>query len=205
MSTYPAPTPIHEVEHHAHTATSTGLGNKKVGMWLFLASECMLFGALIGTYLIYAGRSVVGPYPQDLFDIPLTTISTTILLASSLFIALAVSAAQEQNQPRLRIWLLGTIVMGLAFLGIQIYEWVHFVQAGLYLRTNLFGTTFYFLTGIHKVHLTVGLIWLGALLISSLRGNTQAASHENVEVAGLYWHFVDLAWIVIFAVVFLMA
>lgn len=213
MSTYPLPKSdgqvAHEVghgtEHHAHHETNTGIDNKKMGMWLFIASDCMFFGALIGTYLVYAGKSVVGPYPQDLFDIPLTTVSTFILLMSSLFVVLAVSAAQKGDDKGLRKWLLGTVGLGLIFLGFQVYEFNHFIHNGLTLSTNLFGTTFYVLTGIHGVHVALGVLWLLLLYFTSLRGDKERASAVNVEVAGLYWHFVDVVWIVIFAVIYLMA
>lgn len=192
---------------HAHQEHPANLGvdNKKIGMWLFIASDCMFFGALIGTYLVYAGKSVVGPYPQDLFDIPLTTFSTFVLLMSSLAMALAVAAAQQGNMVRMRRWLLATIVAGLVFLGCQAYEYSHFIAAGLTLRSNLFGTTFYVLTGTHGVHVALGVLWLLLLYITALRGDTKRANAVNVEVAGLYWHFVDVVWIVIFALVYLMA
>lgn len=213
MSTYPLPQSDAQVAHeavrapeqHAHHETNLGVDNKKVGMWLFIASDCMFFGALIGTYLIYAGKSVVGPYPQDLFDIPLTTLSTFILLMSSLSVALAVQAVQKGDQKGLRRWLLVTVAMGLIFLGFQVYEFSSFIDAGLTLSTNLFGTTFYVLTGIHGVHVALGVLWLALLYFTSLRGDSNRANAVNVEVAGLYWHFVDIVWIVVFAVVYLMA
>lgn len=192
-------------EEQLQHETSMGIDNKKIGMWLFIASDCMFFGALIGTYLIYAGKSVVGPYPQDLFDIPLTTLSTFILLMSSLSVALGVHAVQKGDQKGLRRWLLVTVLMGLVFLGFQVFEFNHFINSGLTLSTNLFGTTFFVLTGVHGVHVALGVIWLALLYFSSLRGDTKRANAVNVEVAGLYWHFVDVVWIVVFAVVYLMA
>lgn len=213
MSTYPLPQSdpqiasetVHAPEQQAHHETSLGIDNKKIGMWLFIASDCMFFGALIGTYLVYAGKSLVGPYPQDLFDIPLTTVSTFILLMSSLSVALAVQASQKADLKGLRRWLLVTVIMGLVFLGFQVYEFTHFVNSGLTLSTNLFGTTFYVLTGTHGVHVALGVIWLALLYFTALRGDTKRANPVNVEVAGLYWHFVDIVWIVVFAVVYLMA
>lgn len=213
MSTYHLPQSEAQVaqpavqapEQHAQHETNLGVDNKKVGMWLFIASDCMFFGALIGTYLIYAGKSIVGPYPQDLFDIPLTTLSTFILLMSSLSVALAVQAVQKGDQKGLRRWLLVTVIMGLIFLGFQVFEFSSFINAGLTLSTNLFGTTFYVLTGIHGVHVALGVLWLALLYFTSLKGDTKRANAVNVEVAGLYWHFVDIVWIVVFAVVYLMA
>lgn len=213
MSTYPLPqqepqavqeSVLVQQQTQTHHA-SMGVDSKKIGMWLFIASDCMFFGALIGTYLIYAGKSVVGPYPQDLFDIPLTTVSTFILLMSSLSMAMAVHGAQHGDGKKLRRWLGATILMGLVFLGFQVYEYTHFINAGLTLSTNLFGTTFYVLTGTHGVHVALGVLWLSLLYITALRGDTKRANPVNVEIAGLYWHFVDIVWIVVFAVVYLMA
>lgn len=216
MSTYPLPqheaqaaqestvalqAQAQQQQHHA----AMGVDSKKIGMWLFIASDCMFFGALIGTYLIYAGKSVTGPYPQDLFDIPLTTVSTFILLMSSLSMALAVHGAQQGDVKKMRRWLGATILMGLTFLGFQVYEYAHFISAGLTLSTNLFGTTFYVLTGTHGVHVALGVLWLVLLFFTALRGDTKRANAVNVEIAGLYWHFVDIVWIVVFAVVYLMA
>jgi|SRR5690625_1293779 len=211
MSTYPLPQSDAQAKQDISLEQvpetheeNLGMDNKKVGMWLFIASDCMFFGALIGTYLVYAGKSLVGPYPQELFDIPLTTLSTFILLMSSLSVALAVHAVQKGDQKGLRLWLLVTVAMGLTFLGFQVYEFNHFISQGLTLSTNLFGTTFYVLTGIHGVHVGLGVIWLMLLLLSSLRGDTTRVNAVNVEIAGLYWHFVDIVWIVVFAVVYLM-
>lgn len=214
MSTYPLPESegqiaaeaLHAPVPHTEHETSLGIDNKKIGMWLFIASDCMFFGALIGTYLVYAGKSTVGPYPQDLFDIPLTTLSTFILLMSSLAVALAVHAAQKGERKKMQLWLLVTVLMGLTFLGFQVYEFNHFINAGLTLRTNLFGTTFYVLTGTHGVHVALGVLWLALLYLTSLFGDKgKRVNPVNVEIAGLYWHFVDIVWIVVFAVVYLMA
>src|SRR5690606_15445852 len=181
---------------------ATGIPNRKLFMWVFLASECMIFGALIATYLVYQGKSLVGPYPEDLFDIPLTTVSTFILLMSSLGMVLAVAASQRVDIKGTRIWLAATVLMGLTFLGSQAYEYAHFINAGLHLSTDLFGSTFYVMTGIHGVHVAIGVIWLTALLVHTWRPVDPERRALDIEVAGLYWHFVDIVWIVIFTVVY---
>lgn len=211
MSTYPLPqqeaaqsiSPTTDAA--VHPEPNTGVNNKKLGMWVFLASECMLFGTLIGTYIVYVGQSVTGPLPHDLFDIPLTTLFTFVLLTSSLTVVLADQAARQGNVGKLRLWLAATVLLGLSFLGFQAFEYSHFMEEGLFLKTNLFGSTFYVLTGFHGVHVSIGVIWFLSLLISSLRGNKRAVNATNVELAGLYWHFVDIVWIVVFGVVYLMS
>jgi cytochrome c oxidase subunit 3/cytochrome o ubiquinol oxidase subunit 3 len=172
-------------------------------MWLFLASDCLLFGALIASYVLYRGASTTGPYPADVFDIPYTSVSSFVLLASSLTMVLALAAIQRGDQGRLRIWLLATALLGLTFVGGQVYEFTTFVEEGLTLRTNLFGTTFYVLTGFHGTHVTVGILMLLTLVGLSLGGRITQDRAEAVELVGLYWHFVDIVWIVIFTVVYL--
>ena len=190
---------------HAPAAleTSTGLDNRKLLMWLFLASECLLFGSLIGAYLLYRGQSVVGPYPEELFDIPFTSVSAFVLLMSSVTMVLALAAIQRGDQKGLRIWLLGTALLGLLFLSGQAFEFTEFNREGLSLSSNLFGTTFYVLTGFHGAHVTVGVLILLSLLVMALRGRLTQRQSLNVELAGLYWHFVDVVWIVIFTLVYL--
>jgi cytochrome c oxidase subunit 3/cytochrome o ubiquinol oxidase subunit 3 len=187
----------------AHPPTSTGLPHVKLAMWLFLASECLLFGALITTYILYRGSSQVGPYPHDVFDIPYTSVSSFVLLASSLTMVLALSAAQRADFGRMRLWLLTTAMLGMAFVGGQVYEFTTFVKEGLTLKTNLFGTTFFVLTGFHGVHVTVGILMLLSLVGFSLTDKLPDDAAFPVEMVGLYWHFVDIVWIIIFTVVYL--
>ena len=187
----------------AHGYRSTGLPDTKLMMWIFLASDCMFFGSLIGTYLVYKGRSLTGPFPVDVFDIPLTTVSTFVLLMSSFLMVLALHALREDNIPRFRLWTFGVCFFGAIFLGFQVYEFRHFVDLGLTLQQNLFGTTFFVLTGTHGVHVSVGVIWLLSILISSYIRPMRAKDATYLEVAGLYWHFVDIVWIVIFTMIYL--
>jgi heme/copper-type cytochrome/quinol oxidase subunit 3 len=187
----------------AHPATSTGLPSTKLAMWLFLASDCLLFGALISTYVLYRGASVVGPYPNDVFDIPYTSVSSFVLLASSLTMVLALAALQRGDVGRSRVWLLATALLGMTFVGGQVYEFTTFYDEGLTLSSNVFGTSFYVLTGFHGTHVTVGILMLLTLVSFSIAGRLGPERAETVELVGLYWHFVDIVWIVIFTVVYL--
>jgi heme/copper-type cytochrome/quinol oxidase subunit 3 len=236
-------------------------------MWTFLGSECMFFGSLIATYLVYRNQSLKGPYPDEIIDVPITSVSTFVLLMSSLAMVLALNGIQR-NMPRLgRFWTLMTAALGSVFLSFQVFEFHEFAVEGLTPRTNLFGTTFFTLTGFHGAHVTLGVVmlllmafvfsrsnreklglvlavggffavdvallanWLhiitplvgapafvigvlgaiamvygGYLLLAKPAAvtnvNTQA---ENLEITGLYWHFVDIVWIVIFTVVYLIS
>ncbi|MGH7567730.1 MAG: cytochrome c oxidase subunit 3 [Gemmatimonadales bacterium] len=184
-------------------ATSMGLDNRKMAFWAFIGSECLLFGSLISTYLIYKGKSLAGPTPQEILNIPLTSGSTFVLLMSSLMMVLALAAVQRGDQRWGRIWLFCTAFLGILFLAGQVYEFNHFVGEGLTLSRNLFGATFYVLTGTHGAHVTVGVIWLLTLFGIGLRGGLTPDRALTVEIAGLYWHFVDVVWIVIFTLVYL--
>ncbi|MEC8873703.1 MAG: heme-copper oxidase subunit III [Actinomycetota bacterium] len=183
--------------------TGTGLSDNKLLMWVFLGSECLLFGGLISTYLIYRGRFAAGPAPGDIFDIPFTSVSSFVLLMSSLTMVLALSALQRGDIRNNRLWLLTTALLGALFIGGQVYEFTTFLREGLGYTTSPFSSAFFTLTGFHGVHVSVGIVMLMSLYVSSLRGNLRRESAETVEIIGLYWHFVDVVWIFIFTVIYL--
>ena len=186
--------------HH----TSMGLDSRKMAFWAFIGSECLLFGTLISTYLIYQGRSVSGPTPAQILNIPVTSISTFDLLMSSLWMVLALAAVQRGDMKWAKVWLMGVAIGGAIFIGFQIYEFTSFVREGLTLQTNLFGATFFVLTGTHGAHVTVGVLWMLTLWYRAMRGKLTAQNAMTVEIAGLYWHFVDVVWIAIFTLVYLL-
>ena len=211
---------------HGHPPTSTGLDNKKIAIWAFIGSECMLFASLISTYLIYKGRSVVGPYPHEaclppgcstplkaILNIPVTSASTFVLLMSSLAMVLALAAVENADQPKTttgekilgssKLWLWMTAILGTTFLGFQAFEFTSFVHEGLTIRTNLFGSSFFTLTGFHGAHVTAGVLWLLTLLAIDYRRGLGPKDAVNVDIAALYWHFVDVVWIAIFTLVYL--
>jgi heme/copper-type cytochrome/quinol oxidase subunit 3 len=185
-------------------ATSTGLSHAKLAMWAFLGSECLLFGALISTYILYRGRAGQAAItPHKIYDIPFTSVSSFVLLMSSLTMVLALSAIQRGEEERCRAWLVATALLGMTFITGQVYEFTRFVEEGLTLKTNPAGSSFYVLTGFHGAHVTIGILMLLSLFGMSLDGRLPPAKSEVVELVGLYWHFVDIVWIVIFTVVYL--
>ncbi len=196
------PTSVHDEPGHGHD-TTTGISNEKLAMWVFLGSDCLLFGGLISTYLLLRHRSVGGLGPEDVFDIPFTSVSSFVLLMSSLTMALAVASIVRGDVQRNRTWLATTAMLGAVFIGGQVYEFTTFYREGLGYTTNIFGSAFYTLTGFHGVHVSVGIIMLMSLLVMSLRGNLGPEKAEAVEIVGLYWHFVDIVWILIFTIVYL--
>jgi heme/copper-type cytochrome/quinol oxidase subunit 3 len=186
--------------------TGTGVSNNKLAIWVFIASEALFFGAFLATYFLYRGRDaqfLKGPTPTQLLNIPFTSVTSFVLLMSSLSMVLALAAIQRGDHRRFRIWLLATAIFGMTFIGGQVYEFTEFYREGLHLSTNMFGTTFYGLTGLHGTHVVVGIIWLLSIWFRSMQGKVGPERHEAVEIAGLYWHFVDVVWIVIFTAVYL--
>jgi cytochrome c oxidase subunit 3/cytochrome o ubiquinol oxidase subunit 3 len=200
-----ADTAVHHDAHadHGVHATSTGLSNNKLAMWLFLGTECLLFGGLISTYMLYRGRQGTGPGPNQIFDIPLTSVSSFILLMSSLTMVLAVNAAKAKDDRNTNLWLATTALLGALFVGGQVYEFTAFYQEGLGFTTSLFGSSFYALTGFHGVHVSVGIVMLMALVGIITRSKVTGDKAEAVELVGLYWHFVDVVWVIIFTLVYL--
>ncbi len=169
------------IHHGEEINNSTGVSNKKLLMWAFLGSDVMFFGTFIGTFMAYRNKSLNGPYPADTLDIPITTVSTFVLLMSSLGIVLALHYLKE------------------SFMGFQVYEFSHFAHIGMTPQVNLFGSTFFTLTSLHGAHVSLGILWLGFLLYNEFNGNLTSDNAVDLEIAGLYWHFVDIVWIIIFA------
>ncbi len=167
MSTHAASDAI---DHHTDHTTTTGIPNKKLFMWAFLASDCMFFGTLISTHLIYRlHQTPNSPDPKKLFSMDLTLFATFVLLISSLFVALAVNASQKGSVKSVRSLLLGTIVFGLTFLSCQVFEYGNFLAEGLTPSSSMFGTTFFTLTGTHGCHVAIGVLWLTLMYIRTFK------------------------------------
>jgi cytochrome c oxidase subunit 3/cytochrome o ubiquinol oxidase subunit 3 len=176
---------------------------RKAAMWVFLGSECMFFGSMIATFLLYRNETGSGP-GSAIFNIPFTSASSFVLLMSSLTMVLAHNAFEKRDGRTTRIWLAATALLGITFLAGQIFEFSEFVHEGLTLSTSSFGSSFYMLTGFHGAHVALGVLMLLAMFFLSLDGRLHDDRGLNVELVGLYWHFVDIVWIVIFTVVYLL-
>ena len=196
MSDIAAP---HEIE-----PTALGVDNRKLAVWIFIASEVMFFTGLIVTYIVMRGRSTTGPYPEEVLSVPLVAINTFILLSSSFTMVTALSAIQRGDARGMRRWLIATAVLGLLFLSGQAIEFTTLFRDGASLSSNMFGATFFTLTGFHGMHVFVGVLWIGFVLARAFRGGVTPDNRLAVELVGLYWHFVDIVWIIIFTVVYLL-
>ena len=200
---------------HGEARTSMGLPHNKLAFWTFLGSDCMFFGSLILTYMSYRGFSLQGPFPHTvwlkedgtqvapIFNILLTSGSAFVLLMSSVAMVIALNGFQTNNRMRARVFLFVTAVLGLLFLGFQSYEFTHFYHQGLTLQQNLFGATFFVLTGFHGMHVFSGVVYLTTILIRATLGKYTAHENNEIEIVALYWHFVDLIWILVFTFVYL--
>ncbi len=192
---------MNEVERFENQLTP---GWGKLMMWVFLCSDAMSFAGLLAAYGAVRLGSSNWPVPSEKLDVPLTALNTFILICSSVTMVKALSAIKRGDRRGLVLFLLGTIAGGCAFLGIQAYEWTHLiVHEGLTIQKSLFGATFFILTGFHGCHVLSGVIYLSCIAIKGARGGYTKEHNSPVEIVGLYWHFVDLIWILVFTFVYL--
>ena len=179
-----------------------GVDHRKLAMWVFLGSEFLFFGAFISTFLLYFRETNGGP-GVELFDIAFTSISSFILLMSSLTMVLAHNAHAQRDMRRLRIWLLATAFLGMVFIGGQAFEFTTFYNEGLRLTNSPMSSAFYVLTGLHGAHVTIGIVMLLSTYALTKTGKIKPDQDVKTEMVGLYWHFVDIVWVLIFTVVYL--
>ncbi len=182
--------------------TTLGIDHRKLGMWTFLGSEFLLFGAFISAYLLYTSETASGP-GVEIFDIPFTSVSSFVLLMSSLTMVLAHHAHSKRDMRRMRLWILATAGQGMVFLGGQVFEFTVFFREGLNLTESPFASSFFVLTGFHGVHVTIGVLLLLGLYAFTFTGKVKPDQAIKTELIGLYWHFVDIIWVVIFTVIYL--
>jgi heme/copper-type cytochrome/quinol oxidase subunit 3 len=181
-----------------------GVYNEKLGMWVFLGSEVMFFTALIGSYIILrVAHPEAWAAPGQVLNVPVTAINTFLLICSSVTMVKAFAAVQHGHQRQLRLWLLATVLIGASFVGVQAYEYTELVHKGFVPSEGLYGSTFFTMTGFHGFHVTIGVICMIFVTWRAFQGRYTAADHRGVEVIGLYWHFVDLVWIILFTIVYL--
>lgn len=188
---------------HSPESPALGVDNQKLGVWLLLGSEAVFFSALIVTYLVFRGQGG-GAASHQLLNIPLTAVNTFVLICSSLTMVTALSTIERGSIRGAGGWLVATLALGVVFLGGQVYEFSRLMHEGLSLRSNLFGATFFTLTGFHGAHVFAGVLWIGFVLARAAGGHVTQSRHEAIELVGLYWHFVDVVWIIIFTIVYLL-
>lgn len=188
----------HEHEHHDQE------GLKIFGFWLFLITDVILFATLFATYVVLRNNTAGGPTGEELFNIPIVIASTFILLTSSFTSGLAVLVMQRGKLKGLVGWLVVTALLGAAFVGLEVYEFLHMVHEGATMQTSAFLSAFFTLVGAHGLHVSVGLVWMVGLLLQLRRRGITSVTERKVNVLSLYWHFLDAVWIFLFTVVYLM-
>lgn len=186
----------------AQPSTSTGLDSAKLGMWIFLATEVMLFSSLIGAFLQMKGRSPADAH--HVLNVPITAVNTFILIVSSTTVVLALESIMNGDKRRLKLFLGATVALGATFLGVQLFEYTQLIlHEGFTPSGSLFGGGFYTVTGFHGFHVFIGLLWSTWLLTQALREKFSATNYGRIEIFGLYWHFVDVVWILLFTIIYL--
>ena len=193
------------VHHHPVYDYDSGppVERGKFAIWLFLATEVMFFSGLIGAYIVLRTASASWPNPQERLAVDITAFNTFVLITSSWLMVKALFAAKRGDRAGILRWLGVTILGGSLFVGIQVYEYFELVKHGNVPNVDIFWSTFYIMTGFHGSHVVVGVIWLACVWFGALRGRYTAKNHLGVELAGLYWHFVDLVWVLLFTIVYL--
>lgn len=190
-------------EEHLDHHRSLRLSNAKMGMWTFLGSEVTFFGSLFTIYIVYMNRHGVGPTQAEIFDIPFTAVMTLILMLSSLTMVLALAAIRAGRVAAFQTWTLGTAFLGTLFLGAMFLEYAVFFAEGFTPATSPFSSAFFVLTGFHGLHVVVGIVMLVGLWAASVSGRLDHQRNDVVANVSIYWHLVDVVWILIFAVVYL--
>ena len=185
--------------------TNTGIPNGKLGIWVFLASEVMLFGGFISSYVILRTGSDHFIIPaKEMLGVPLAALNTFVLITSSVTMVLALDHVQKGGQKGLIRNLVFTLFLAFCFLGIKSYEYPHKWHEGITISSGLFGSFYYTLTGLHALHVIGGIGFMSYILYNAWRGRYTPENHARVEYAGLYWHFVDLVWVILFPILYLL-
>ncbi|GKU79405.1 cytochrome aa3 quinol oxidase subunit III [Paenibacillus sp. L3-i20] len=200
-----APGKAHETdmhtEHHEHPDQE---GMRNLGFWIYLMTDVILFGTFFATYIVLRNNTNGGPGPAELFEINGIIISTFILLFSSYTCGLALLAMNKGNRKALIGWLGVTVVLGLVFIGFEINEFAHLVSLGATMGTSAFLSAFYTLVGTHGLHVIVGIVWMVGVMIQISRRGITPVTKRKVNIVSLFWHFLDVVWIFVFTVVYLM-
>ncbi|SFB22077.1 cytochrome aa3 quinol oxidase subunit 3 [Lentibacillus halodurans] len=174
-----------------------------LGFWIFLAAEIVLFSTLFATYAVLFNRTADAPPPAELFEPGTVLVMTFILLTSSFTCGIAIHGMRRGSVKGLMTWLIITLILGLSFLGFEIYEFVHYAGEGATLQSSAFWSAFYILAGTHGVHVTLGIGWATLLLVQLAQRGITSVTSRKVFIIGLYWHFLDVIWIFIFTGVYL--
>ncbi|MGH9366642.1 MAG: cytochrome c oxidase subunit 3 [Thermoanaerobaculia bacterium] len=200
----PAPLHVHPGAAPGHgEEPATGIPNDKMGMWVFLCSEVMFFTGLIGSYIVLRFGTPNWPHPGDTLNIWLTAANTFLLICSSVTMVQALAAIQRGDSRKMKLFLSLTLLFGSCFLSVQAFEYWKLLHHGFNPKVSLFGSVFYTTTGFHGFHVFCGVVCISFVTGKAFLGKYTKEHHQGIETIGLYWHFVDLVWIVLFTIIYL--
>lgn len=190
--------------HSVATAHQTDTDKTVFGFWVYIMTDCILFASLFATYAVLRNNTAGGPGASELFSLPYVLLETTILLTSSFTIGLALLAARRRTMKNVLFWLVVTFLLGAVFVGLELREFIHLYHEGYDWTSSAFLTGFFTLVGTHGLHITIGLIWMVVLAVHLLRKGFTKSSHKRLGLLSLFWHFLDIVWIFIFTIVYLL-
>ncbi|MBN9530221.1 MAG: cytochrome o ubiquinol oxidase subunit III [Alphaproteobacteria bacterium] len=194
-------TPVfYDLDEHDHPEG----GSTMLGFWIYLMSDCLIFAILFAVYGVLGASYAAGPAPKDLFDLPLVAVNTAMLLMSSITYGFAMLEMQRGRAGAVQAWLAVTGLFGLAFIGIELYEFAHMIHEGATPQRSAFLSSFFTLVGTHGLHVTFGIIWLVTLMVQVARHGLIAANQRRLMCLSMFWHFLDVIWIGVFTFVYLM-
>ena len=191
---------FYELDEHPHPEGHSTM----LGFWIYLMSDCLIFAILFACYAVLGGNYAAGPAPKDLFDLKLIALNTAMLLFSSITYGFAVLQMQQGKVKGTQLWLAITGLFGLAFLSIELYEFHHLIELGATPQRSAFLSAFFTLVGTHGLHVTFGVIWLVTLMVQLSKHGLIAANRRRVMCLSMFWHFLDVVWIGVFTIVYLM-
>jgi cytochrome o ubiquinol oxidase subunit III len=195
-----ARTLFYQADEHDHEAG----GSTLLGFWIYLMSDCLIFAVLFATYGVVGGNYAAGPGPKELFDLSLVALNTSMLLLSSMTYGFAMLSSYRNKVLATQLWLVVTGLFGLAFLGIELYEFAHMIHEGATPQRSAFLSAFFTLVGTHGLHVTFGIVWLITLLVQIGKHGLTRANARRLGCLSLFWHFLDVIWIGVFTFVYLM-
>ena len=195
-----ARTLFYQLDEHDHEAG----GNTLLGFWIYLMSDCLIFAVLFATYGVLSNNYAGGPGPQELFDLSLVAVNTSMLLLSSITYGFAMLSSYRNNVAGTQLWLAITGLFGAAFLGIELYEFAHMIHEGAGPQRSAFLSSFFTLVGTHGLHVTFGIVWLITLMVQIGKHGLNKANARRLACLSLFWHFLDVIWIGVFTFVYLM-
>ncbi|WP_217577505.1 cytochrome o ubiquinol oxidase subunit III [Mesorhizobium sp. GbtcB19] len=187
-------------EEHAHAEG----GSTMLGFWLYLMSDCLIFAMLFAAFGVLGGNYAAGPAPKDLFDLGLVAVNTTMLLLSSITYGFAMLTMDKGRVGATQAWLGVTMLFGLAFLSIELYEFAHMIHEGATPQRSAFLSSFFTLVGTHGLHVTFGIVWMVTLMVQVARHSLIEANRRRLMCLSMFWHFLDVVWIGVFTFVYLM-